>query len=239
MELGSLEKIVKENRGDWDRTIDHINNEADPVCRLDMLKEVPYANSKKLYEKLMGSIRLASDEIKQGHYELEQMASIDGLTGLYNRRYFDDSTERTISLADRTDNPASLIFSDIDYFKRFNDTYGHLAGDELLRNFGKLVRDRMRTSDIRCRYGGEEFTIILPNTDESGAYSAAEDLRKSVEDRHWTYDGKDLGKVSISLGVSTYVPNSKTGVRTFVKKADDALYLAKEGGRNRTEVYRG
>ncbi len=195
-------------------------------------------------EKSFGYIKLAGD-IQDGHRKmmkeanksLEKMAIEDELTGLYNRRFFDGALEKGTALARRDDTDISLIFFDVDHFKPFNDTYGHKAGDYVLEKLGEVVKGIVRTSDVACRYGGEEFVVILPNTNKEGGYVAAEKIRKAVEGESWVYDGVDLGKVTVSLGVSDY--NRGDNVKLFVKRADEAAYAAKKGGRNRTIVSGG
>ena len=122
---------------------------------------------------------------------------------------------------------------DVDHFKRFNDTYGHDAGDYVLEKLGQIIKKTMRVSDISCRYGGEEFMVILPNTDEKGAYAAAEYLRQIVGGEAWQHKGKDLGNITISLGVREFEGSS---VENFVKQADMALYQSKTEGRDRVSV---
>jgi len=165
--------------------------------------------------------------------ERSEMAYKDALTGLGNRGFFDETLEKRTSLARRTEEDISLVFFDIDNFKLFNDNYGHDAGDYVLSSLGKIVNKNVRDSDIACRYGGEEVAVILPNTDKKGGYIAAEKIRSAVEGAEWNYEGKDLGKVTVSLGVSGYNYND---VGSFVKEADVAMYSAKADGRNRTVV---
>jgi len=170
-----------------------------------------------------------------------KMANEDALTSLHNRRFYDEYIKDMACLSDRTENPLSLISFDVDKFKTFNDVYGHAAGDYVLRQLGEIAKKSTRGSDVCCRYGGEEFSVILPDTNEKGAYIVAEKLRKEIENADWTYNGRNLGKVTISLGVAEYSSkkNLRKDVETLEKHADDALYLAKEDGRNRVEVYRG
>lgn len=180
--------------------------------------------------------RVAYGEVNRKNVELERMAHEDVLTGLGNRRSFDKALEREISLIRRNGGNLSLMFFDIDHFKPFNDNHGHDAGDYVLSKIGKVIGDNVRGSDIASRYGGEEFTVILPNTDKNGGYTAAEDIRKAIEGENWIYNGKDLGKVTVSLGVSDY--NSSLDTESFVKQADDAAYDAKKSGRNRVVLFK-
>lgn len=161
---------------------------------------------------------------------LQDMADRDGLTGIFNRRYFQESLEREVVRARRYERPLSLILFDIDHFKKLNDTLGHQAGDTVLRDLGAIVRNMLREADVFCRYGGEEFVVILPETDKSGALGLAERIRRAVS-KHSFRDtaGKPFG-ITISLGVSTMPPVAEK--EALIKTADDALYRAKESGRN-------
>lgn len=159
-----------------------------------------------------------------------KLASKDGLTGLYNRRHFDNLVKREQSLVLRHKRPSSVILFDIDGFKGFNDTYGHVAGDYVLKNLSEIMLNLERDEDFSCRYGGEEFAVILPETNVEGAYVNAERLREGIEEATWNYEGKDLGRVTISAGVSDIVPGRS--IEDIVKKVDSALSVAKGGGKN-------
>ena len=181
----------------------------------------------------LGSAALLRDvtEEKRLEEELRRLAQTDGLTGLYNRRFLDQSMETEFHRARRTGNSLSVIMFDIDHFKRFNDTYGHDQGDRVLQSVADTLRAALRNYDLPCRYGGEEFLAILPNTDAAGAYAVAERLRKDIVEL--TVDNL---KVTISLGVATYPDLDIAGSEQLVERADGALYLSKENGRNRTSV---
>jgi diguanylate cyclase len=159
----------------------------------------------------------------------ESEARTDSLTGLSNRRAFDDELKRRLSEFERKGTPVTLILLDIDFFKKFNDTHGHQVGDEVLRVVAKTLRSHARDMDLPCRYGGEEFAAILPATDAAGACIVAERIRTAVEDSVTACDGKSL-KVTCSLGLS----QAKTGDDSpkIIRRADDALYKSKEAGRN-------
>jgi len=173
------------------------------------------------------------DDIAAHIEELKGMAYGDVTTGLKNRRFFDETLEKEVSRAHRAEGKLSLILLDIDHFKKFNDSYGHKAGDYVLGCIGGIIKASLRTGDTPCRYGGEEVGVILPDTDENGAYRAAEKIRKNVAAATLKYDSGNLGNVNVSLGIAGYGGGD---VDTFVKRADSALYLAKERGRNRTVV---
>ncbi len=155
----------------------------------------------------------------------------DPLTGLYNRRYLEESLTREIARCGRRDFPLSVIMLDVDHFKQFNDTHGHGGGDALLAAIGQLLGSRLRGEDIACRYGGEEFTVILPESDSSNALRQAEELRLALSQMSVPFSGKTLPAITISLGVATYPVDGVAGL-TLLRKADAALYRAKRSGRN-------
>lgn len=166
--------------------------------------------------------------------EVERLASIDGMTGVYNYRYFYSHLVREAQRAKRFKNDLSVIMIDIDHFKSFNDTYGHQAGDDVLREVGKILSCEARKIDIVARYGGEEFILVLPETSTGGALELAERIRSSVEvnDFAATVRGARMSlKVTISVGVSS-VSAAPSGVDALIKAADEALYHAKHSGRN-------
>ena len=165
--------------------------------------------------------------------ELKFLASTDPMTKLYNRRYFSKIALHTLDLAKREKKPLSLIMLDIDKFKNVNDTYGHSVGDEVIIHLANEIKSNQRKSDISARFGGEEFLILLPNTDIDGAKVVAQNLRKAVESAKIIYDGKNTLHYTISLGVSQMDLDTNQTIEDGIKLADDALYEAKESGRNK------
>jgi len=161
---------------------------------------------------------------------LYHLAITDGMTQLRIHRYFQQRLDEEIQRAEKFNHPLSLIMSDIDHFKKFNDTYGHQQGDIVLIETAKIFRTAVREVDIAARYGGEEFVVILPETDTEEAMAIAESLRTKIEAHEYPSKQGKL-KVTVSLGVSTY-PKHSTEKVALIKAADDALYEAKEGGRN-------
>lgn len=168
---------------------------------------------------------------KRYYQDLLNEAIRDGLTGLYNHKYFMLRLDEELQRAKRYSRPVSLLMVDIDYFKRYNDTYGHLAGDRVLADLGKILRRFSRKVDIVARYGGEEFAMLLPETRKAGAGILAERLRTYVEERR-----TGLGIVTVSIGVGSFEgANSNLSKEEFINVTDTALYRAKENGRNRVE----
>lgn len=168
--------------------------------------------------------------------EILKMQSVrDPLTGLYNRRYMEESLERELRRASRKNSTIGLMMLDVDHFKRFNDTFGHEAGDSVLRMLGNLLKTQFRGEDVVCRYGGEEFTIILPDASLKITQERAEQLREAVKMDVAQFRGQSLEPVSLSIGVSSFPANGATG-DALLRAADAALYRAKEKGRDRVVV---
>lgn len=175
----------------------------------------------------------------------EQQATTDALTGLHNKRYLWDALEREVARSDRTGRPLSVMFIDIDHFKRCNDTHGHATGDAVLRQVAETVGGMVRRGDLLCgveeattlaRFGGEEFVLVLPDTDADGAAAAAERVRAAVDAA--TYHGEGgtpTLHVTVSCGVAAYDPADGGRYNALLDRADRALYDAKRNGRNRVE----
>ena len=197
-------------------------------------------NSRELQLQKVLSHLVASttEELEQKNTELADMARIDAMTGLANRRHFDESLSQELKRHSRTGTPLSLILLDVDYFKRFNDTYGHVAGDDCLRGIAQVLKKEVhRPADLSFRYGGEEFGCILPDTDNEGALRLGERIRTALEQREIPHKSSDVSAfVSISLGVLTTSCTRETAADELIKSCDSLLYTAKENGRNRIET---
>lgn len=163
---------------------------------------------------------------------LHEQSIRDPLTGLHNRRFLEDTLIRELARAKRKTHALSIVLLDIDHFKRINDTFGHGAGDMVLRRLGLVLQAYVRESDIACRVGGEEFALLLPEGPLPIATQRAEDIRKAVSDMTLKHDDQDLGAVTVSLGVATF-PDHGTTADALIRAADQVLYEAKRKGRNR------
>jgi diguanylate cyclase (GGDEF)-like protein len=177
-------------------------------------------------------------ELKRYRDSLKELSALDGLTGIANRRHFDQCLDNEWSRSRRTQTPVSLIMADIDFFKAYNDQYGHLVGDACLKRVaGTLNAVCRRPADLAARYGGEEFVILLPETDADGAISVAESLQESIKKQNILHAYSAVAhRVTLSIGVATTIPGDSQMGLDLVRAADESLYAAKQKGRNRIEV---
>lgn len=199
------------------------------VIVFDALKDV---STRRLFDSFTQIFKVSYMNTRM-QKRIHDMAIKDPLTGLFNRRYFNEKLEEELSRSRRTQMPVSLIYMDIDHFKKYNDQNGHPMGDVLLKMFSQVLRQTSRKNDIVCRIGGEEFVIILPHTDKIGAAIKAEKLRRVLESTPFPHGEKQpLGKVSSSMGVSEYPSHAHDG-EELVRAADEALYQVKSTTRNK------
>ncbi len=176
-------------------------------------------------------------DLRSAQEQLEVIATHDSLTGLANRRLFERALGIEFARGARQQRSLSLIMLDIDFFKRYNDTYGHVAGDQCLAEVAHAVKSCChRKSDLAVRYGGEEFAVLLPDTDIHGAFTIAEQIRRSVKGKHIIHSGSPSGSLTVSLGCYAFIPKGGDSIEVFIERADAALYQAKNFGRNRTVV---
>ncbi|MGE5893421.1 MAG: diguanylate cyclase [bacterium] len=183
-------------------------------------------------QRLLEEIKKKNAELEVVNRTLKELAIRDGLTGLYNHRYFQEAFAKELIRARRYGLVFSLLFIDVDHFKHYNDAYGHPVGDNLLRSLTRVIKDRLRASDFLARYGGEEFVIILPETPKENAFTIAETIRQHIADH--SFEGREtqpLGRITVSLGISTFPTDGEDGT-SLIKHADEALYRAKNTGRN-------
>lgn len=201
--------------------------------------EIELRSTKKQMEAAYTEKKQALAKLEQIHLEIEQkqaellsmnatlieLSETDKLTGLKNRRYFQEKLEEQLSNNEKSASPFSLFILDIDHFKKVNDTFGHQVGDEVLAQLAQLLKNQARSLDIVARYGGEEFVVILPETDQNEAKAIAEQLRQAVEQAKW-----QTGRITVSVGIATAIKTDNE--TTILQRADKALYASKENGRN-------
>ena len=191
---------------------------------------------KKHLEKLVNE---KTRELEAANEKLKALVNIDSLTGLENRRYFDEVLNIEIHRAARTDSPLSLLMCDIDYFKLYNDHYGHVKGDECLKKIARCFKNTfMRATDVPARFGGEEFAVILPDTELEEARQLSEKLGDSIHALKITHEAsRAADHITISTGIACMQPGQQVSCTTLIGMADEALYSAKAKGRNRIEIY--
>ncbi len=189
------------------------------------------ASNRKLESQLLES-KKHIENLQSSLEAIRYESLTDELTTLNNRKHFENSIERVIDQSKESGRGFSLLMTDIDHFKKFNDTYGHQTGDQVLRLVALAVKQNIKAQDIACRYGGEEFAIILPHVGLEDAAEIGENIRNAVMSKELVKrsTGENLGRVTISVGIATY-ENIDT-VHSIVSRADEALYLAKDAGRN-------
>jgi len=197
--------------------------------------------SKREMRELLARIRAGKrivelqKELIEANKRLELLSITDGLTRLYNHRYFQDELLRAFEESVRYDRPLSLAIIDIDFFKKVNDTYGHAVGDEVLKSVSKVFRESIRATDLVARYGGEEFAVMMPETELDDAMTFAEKIRSLVESTVAETQAGPL-QVTVSIGVSAAPRTKARSAKELVVHADKALYRAKKAGRNRVEA---
>jgi diguanylate cyclase (GGDEF)-like protein/PAS domain S-box-containing protein len=206
----------------------HVQRGVDQI--LDRDADIEWAALRNVAEQL--TLALANLAIRE---TLREQATRDKLTRLYNRHYFDARFEQEFARASRESTSIAVVMLDIDHFKRFNDTFGHAAGDHVLRELGAIVLGAARQSDVACRYGGEEFVLFMPGAVRDVARARAEEVRLAVKALRLEWEGEALGVVTVSAGVAAF-PADADDAATLLKRADQALYRAKELGRDRVEV---
>jgi diguanylate cyclase (GGDEF)-like protein len=203
----------------------YVNDDPDPVSNCQLRKGDQVKIGDTIFKYLSGS-----DVEAQYHETIFNMTITDGLTDVGNKKRLDQVVQKEIPRAVRHARALALLMIDIDHFKDVNDTYGHLAGDSVLRDMASIISKRLRPDDEIGRYGGEEFAAVLPETSLGGAVKIAEDLRKLVESHPFMVEGEQI-KITVSIGVADLQPGMDS--KGFFRAADELLYKAKNGGRNR------
>jgi diguanylate cyclase (GGDEF)-like protein len=185
--------------------------------------------------RLQKELQELNRELAEANQQLERLANLDGLTQIANRRHFNNTLEKEWLRMVREKLPISLILIDIDYFKRYNDTYGHLAGDECLKKVAQCIYcTAKRPADLVARYGGEEFVVLMPNTHIKGALTVAEEIRNGIRELKIEHSASDVSLfLSLSMGICGKTPGRASSPEALLAEADTALYKAKNSGRNR------
>ena len=184
------------------------------------------------FDEMTHALEQRDVELKRALQDLQEQAITDPLTGLLNRRYLREYLPRELTRARRNGASLAVIMIDIDLFKRVNDTFGHEAGDFVLREFGALLGSHIRGSDVACRFGGEEFVLVLPDASLEGAREKAESFRASVKKLDLQYRNEPIGRITASFGVALF-PAHAEDADSLIRAADEALYQAKNAGRDR------
>jgi two-component system, cell cycle response regulator len=188
--------------------------------------------------KVQLKVKMLQDNLKRSNQLLHEMSITDSLTGLYNHRYLMETMKKELKRSLRTKTPLSLVMADIDHFKKINDTHGHQQGDAVLVSVARALGDQLRPYDIVARFGGEEFALIFPDTAGTLAWQIAERQRLAIRNLSFPEIDGNL-RVTISMGLTTLPRGEIRGVDDLIREADEALYRAKWGGRNRVEMKRG
>ncbi|WP_321340274.1 GGDEF domain-containing protein [Breoghania sp.] len=243
-EIGDVIEIVAESLKTANNYADSLDGVAEELTEAHTREEFAHVIADIVNEtrraaavnrELEGQLKKSREQISSLQESLDAIrfeSLTDELTTLANRRHFDETIGRAIVNASETNEPLALLLTDIDHFKKFNDTYGHQTGDHVLRLVGLSVKQNIKGQDVACRYGGEEFAVILPRTSLQQAFSVAEHIRKSVMCKELVKrsTGENLGRITISIGVSAFQPGDNDSM--LIGRADAALYAAKRGGRN-------
>ena len=210
--------------------------------KVELIARIRYHSTAYIYHKQRDEAFLALQEsqrqLNEANRALEKLSSLDGLTGIANRRQFDNTLEKEWKRARRNSSAISLIMLDIDFFKLYNDTYGHQGGDFCLKTVADILkRTEKRPADLAARYGGEEFGIILPETDQKGVEEISNMILNLIRDENIEHKSSTVSDhLTVSIGAATLIPTRESSPTTIIKAADKALYEAKEGGRNQLVI---
>lgn len=241
-ELAAMVTSARETAGEYGGSLNTVSSKLESASSIEDLGEIVasiVSDTKKMVEKnqdleiqLVNSSKQVT-ELRNNLDTVKKEALTDGLTGLLNRKAFDQQIIECVAECEEFGTPLVFMLLDIDYFKKFNDTYGHQVGDQVLRLVARTLTDNVKGRDFASRYGGEEFAIILPDTPLSAGLRVADILRKSVESKEVVNKASNehLGRITLSIGIAEYTPGED--IPALVERADQALYEAKRGGRNR------
>jgi diguanylate cyclase (GGDEF)-like protein len=205
------------------------------TIELTMRRHREAVAAKRAHRSEVAELHAQNVKLESLAERFRQESIVDPLTGLHNRRYLEVASRRELSRARRDGRPVGLIMLDLDHFKAFNDTFGHLAADEVLKAVAAFLRTRLRTYDVACRYGGEEIVIVTPGADINDAVAVAEQLRRGIEELRLDYAGSRLAPITASFGVANF-PEHGAELQPLMQAADAALYRSKLSGRNRVSL---
>jgi diguanylate cyclase (GGDEF)-like protein len=230
-------QITKEINREIQRLMPNINDQIKKEVKsvsVDIMSQLKRQTGKKLEQEVIEQVKETTNILREQKEESERRAIIDGLTGSFNRRFFETKLEDELNLSKRFRNKISLLMIDIDHFKKVNDTYGHQIGDVILQEVVEVTKSQLASTDSLCRYGGEEFAVIMPETELEKAAETAEKIRKAIEEHAFYGEDKLIG-VTVSIGAAEY-PENAIIKQALIEKADSSLYEAKHAGRNRVQA---
>jgi len=234
---GEIKKVSKDQSIGWieSSVIPLVDEQNQPMGALGINRDITHR--REMQQELQAAnekLKLQLDKVELLQKKLREQATRDPLTGLYNRRYLADSFQRALVRARREETPVSVAIMDLDHFKDINDTFGHKGGDAVLKAIAELFLRHVRASDIICRYGGEEFTILMSNASLNTAAKRMEDLRKEIEGTSIIYNDKNI-HVTLSIGMAGF-PDHGEDDEAILLAADNMLYQSKRNGRNQVSV---
>jgi diguanylate cyclase (GGDEF)-like protein len=238
--LKTIDKVIDQSAQFFGIKIDPVKSVAEILQEANLRLSLINLSYEEMNRELINSkmeLEKLTEELAQKNRLLENLANIDGLTEISNHRFFQNFLDSEINRAIRNDRTISLLLADIDYFKKFNDTYGHQTGDYILKEFSRITKEVIREYDLIARYGGEEFVFVLPETEPNEAMLVAEKIRDTIEQFNFD-DGNNKYHVTISIGVASARPSECEFLKNdFIGLADEALYEAKNSGRNKVVLY--
>ncbi len=236
--ISSATSTAKSYSGTLQQANSDLDREISPAALSELTKKLLIKTNEMqeinaALERKLDSAGEDISDLKKNMEEVQRQSMTDSLTKLYNRKFFDQHLAKAITDARESGESLCLVMLDIDHFKTFNDTFGHQTGDQVLRLVGMTLNSNTKGADMACRYGGEEFTLILPNTQLAGAVAVSETIRKAIQAKELLKrsTNEKLGRITSSFGVAQLTPKD-TGI-SFLERSDRALYVAKRNGRNR------
>ncbi|MBN7576271.1 hypothetical protein C1H57_23730 [Clostridium sp. 2-1] len=215
--------------------VDHENRQ-DELGQLTKSFNIMGSQLTGLVANLEMQVAERTRELEERNEFLQELSFFDGLTGIPNRRRFDEFFNKAFSSSIRNSKPIAILMLDVDEFKKYNDTYGHLKGDECIKNVAAVLKNTIkRKSDMAARYGGEEFIVLLQDTDKDSIIKVSKEIMRGIKDLNMEHVESIYGVVTVSIGIVYDIPNKNQNSAEFIAKADEALYYSKNNGKNRVE----